>query len=71
MLDQLLNDDDGLLYYNAASYGQLQTLKWLRKYGAKWDAETFIGARDGGYKEIIQYLRDEGCPEDDDEDGDF
>jgi len=61
MLEHLLSYS--ILGFEAAKNGHLKTLKWLRKYGAKWNAHTLAFAEDGGHDEIVQYLRAEGCPE--------
>lgn len=66
MLYELLYSN-GMLCYQASRNGQLETLKWLRNHGAKWDADTFDAARNNGHDEIIQYLRNEGFPEEDEE----
>jgi len=53
----------------AAENGRLDVLKLLRKNGFDWDEETFFVAKVNGHNEVLQYLRENGCPEP--SDGDY
>jgi len=62
-LEYLRNFDNHIyLCSEAATYGQLECMKFLRQNRCKWDKETWIEARDGGYEHILQYMRDNGYP---------
>tara|TARA_B110000977_G_C10968349_1_gene451339 strand:- start:56 stop:961 length:906 start_codon:yes stop_codon:yes gene_type:complete len=46
----------------AASYGRLETLKWLVENGFKFSADCLAAAARYGELECIEYLREIGCP---------
>lgn len=58
-----LREDCELCSY-AAIHGQLESLKFLRQHGGcKWDQWTWYHAHEGGHDEMVEYLRENGCPE--------
>ncbi len=48
---------------DAAGYGQLHILKFLRKEGCPWDYRTCFWAAKKGRADILQWAIDNGCPE--------
>jgi uncharacterized protein YciI len=47
---------------NAARFGHLKLLKWLREQGCPWDHETFVSAVRFGNIEILDWLYQKKCP---------
>ena len=47
---------------NAAAYGQLEALMWLRSEGCHWDERTCAGAAAGGHLDVLKYAHENGCP---------
>ena len=47
---------------NAARYGHLHVLQWLRTNGCPWEEYTFSAAVRGGHWHVVLWLRSEGCP---------
>ena len=47
---------------NAASRGQLETLRWARENGCDWNVDACLNAACGGHLEVLQFLRANGCP---------
>ena len=60
-----LNERDRLCP-NAAAFGQLETLQWLRANGCPWDATTWNNAVIGGHLELLKWAHANGCPWDKD-----
>lgn len=46
----------------SAWLGNMETLKWARANGCKWDELTCMNAAESGHLEFLQYLRANGCP---------
>eukprot|EP00594_Rhizosolenia_setigera_P004762 CAMPEP_0178939524 /NCGR_PEP_ID=MMETSP0789-20121207/264_1 /TAXON_ID=3005 /ORGANISM="Rhizosolenia setigera, Strain CCMP 1694" /LENGTH=117 /DNA_ID=CAMNT_0020618387 /DNA_START=396 /DNA_END=749 /DNA_ORIENTATION=- len=66
VLDYLRNANSSFLCYRAARFGYLDILKWYRSHGCEWNADVFNAARESSHDHIVEYLRLEGCPEDED-----
>ena len=47
----------------AAREGRLQVLQWLREDGATWDSRVISCAEEGGYDYVVEWARENGCPE--------
>jgi hypothetical protein len=47
----------------AAWEGHLHVLKWLREDGATWDSRVISCAEEGGYNYVVEWARENGCPE--------
>ena len=47
---------------NAASRGQLETLRWARENGCDWNVDACLHAAYGGHLEVLQFLRANDCP---------
>jgi hypothetical protein len=48
----------------AATYGHLHVLQWLwGKDGATWDSRVISCAEEGGYNYVVEWARENGCPE--------
>lgn len=45
----------------AAKGGHLEGLKWARKNGYLWDADTCANAAAGGYLGVLMWAREHGC----------
>ena len=56
-----LNERDRLCP-NAAAFGQLETLQWLRANGCPWDKDTCVYAAGVRKLEVLQWLRANDCP---------
>ena len=56
-----------LLCAAAATSGQLEELKELRKNDTPWDALTCTAAAKGGHLNVLLWARANGYPRDDDE----
>lgn len=52
---------DIMLY--AAYGGQLEVIKWLRKKGNRWNSRTITFASSKGHTGLVEWLRENGCPE--------
>ena len=50
------------LCQEAAVYGQLQPLQWLRENGCPWNGYTCEAAACNGNISILQWARENGCP---------
>lgn len=48
----------------AAFYGHLEVIKYLRSTGFPWGIQTMTEANEGRHEEIINWLRNNGCPQD-------
>ena len=46
----------------AASFGQLETLRWLRDNGCPWDKETCLDAAREGHLGVFEWALREGAP---------
>ena len=57
-----LEDYEPFLCHAAASSGQLEELKEMRKNGCPWDEDMCFEAAHGGQLEVLQWLRANGCP---------
>jgi hypothetical protein len=38
-------------------------LQWLREDGATWDSRVISYAEEGGYDYVVEWARENGCPE--------
>jgi hypothetical protein len=49
----------------AAQYGHLHValLQWLQEDGATWDSHVISCAEEHGYDYVIEWARENGCPE--------
>jgi hypothetical protein len=47
----------------AAETGHVLVLQWAREHGCKWDGRTKVRALRSGCAETIQYVLDNGCPD--------
>ena len=45
----------------AAKYGQLGALKWLKRNGCEWDADTLSSAAAGGHFSCLRWAIENGC----------
>jgi hypothetical protein len=43
--------------------GHLHVLQWLRKDGATLDSHVISCAEEGGYDYVVEWARENGCPE--------
>jgi hypothetical protein len=41
----------------------LHVLQWLREDGATWDSRVITCAEEHGYDYVIEWARENGCPE--------
>ena len=48
------------LCYNAAKYGNIDLLKWLRSNNCPWDNNTCSAAAYAGHFEILKWAREKG-----------
>lgn len=46
----------------AAEFGQLQCLIFLRSQGVNWDYRTCKMARENGHRDVYEYAVENGCP---------
>ena len=46
----------------AALYGKLEILKWLRTNGCPWDKRVCDYAIKFGYMELLKWARENNCP---------
>jgi hypothetical protein len=49
----------------AAEYGQLNALQWLRENNYPWDGEVILYAAKNGHEHIVELARANSCPEPD------
>jgi hypothetical protein len=47
----------------AAREGRLHVLQWLREDGATWDSRVISCDEEGGYNYVVEWARENGCPE--------
>jgi hypothetical protein len=47
----------------AAREGHLHVLQWLIEDGAAWDSRVISCAEEGGYDYVVEWARENGCPE--------
>jgi hypothetical protein len=47
----------------AAQHDHLHGLQWLREDGATWDSCVITCAEEHGYNYVIEWARENGCPE--------
>ena len=47
----------------AAKYGNLENMKWLKEQGCPWDSYTFKYAARNGNLENMKWLKEQGCPQ--------
>ena len=57
--------------WNAAEGGYLEVLQWVRAQTppCPWNKETCMNAAEGGHLELLKWAIDNGCPEDEGEEG--
>jgi hypothetical protein len=46
-----------------AREGPLHVLQWLRMDGVTWDSCVISCAEEGGYDYVVEWARENGCPE--------
>jgi len=51
--------------YDAALYGNIENIKWLRSKGMEWDECIFYNAVENGNLVNMKWLLENGCPCDD------
>jgi len=56
-----VGDAGPLTCAGAARGGHLETLKWLRDRGCRWDWRTCAGAARGGHLDTLKWSRGNGC----------
>ena len=49
-------------FFNAASNGYFDQIKWAKSQGYKWDLSTCSAAAAAGRLDILQWVRERGCP---------
>jgi hypothetical protein len=47
----------------AALNGHLHVLQWLWEDGATWDSHVIFCSEKGGYNYVVEWARENGCPE--------
>jgi hypothetical protein len=47
----------------AACEGHLHVLQWLQEDGATWDGCVISSAAECGYNYVVEWARENGCPE--------
>ena len=55
-------NDAKMKCHDAARYGWLSALIWLRENGCPWYEYTCAMAARGGHLEVLQWAREHGCP---------
>ena len=53
---------DNICIGNAARYGYLNVVIWMREHGFQWDVKTFELAAYRNNKKVLKYLYEGGCP---------